>query len=317
MLHLLSEPKEILETHQWLDWSVEETLNTTSPPPPPPPPARPQRSIYVSRHRPRRPFSAICRQNRPCWRDEWSLSWKFQPSPEIARVPCLMFPDDILLFSSSADPLISSQELTHAVTNVYKWLGDRGLKMNVKKTQAKVVLASQALSQEDLTMSVVCCDRQLSTVHSCKYLGVVLDSKLTWAPQKEHLIRKVSSKIGVPYRSSKKLSPDAKRQHYLSVIQSDLVIGSNVFYSSLPQTAKEHLSRLRKRGCMPFSARPHGLRQNLSLEKWNFVPSTYTSGLNFSYTPIDAHTHLPVLYFVNSTNLDLLQTAHTAPLVFS
>ena len=48
--------------------------------------------------------------------------------PEIARVPCLMFSDDILLFSSSADPLTSSQELTHAVTNVYNWLDDRACK---------------------------------------------------------------------------------------------------------------------------------------------------------------------------------------------
>ena len=48
-------------------------------------------------------------------------------------------------------------------------------------------------------------------------------------------------------------------------------------------------------------------------QKW---PKTQIKGgpaLNFSYTPIDAHTHLPVLYFVNSTNLDLIQTAHTAP----
>ena len=232
-----------------------------------------------------------------------------------------MFADDILLFSSSADPLTSSQELTHAVTNVYNWLVDRGLQMNVKKTQAMFVRASQALSQEDLTLSVFCCDRQLSTVHSYKYLGVVLDSKLTWAPHMEHLIRKVSSKIGVLYRSSKKLSTDAKRQYYLSVIQSDLAYGSNAFYSSLPQTAREHLSRLSKRGgargCAPFSARPHGLTQNLSSEKWNFVPSTYASSLNFSCTPIDVHTRLPVLYFVNSTNLDLLQTAHTAPPVLT
>ena len=189
--------------------------------------------------------------------------------------------------------------------------------MNVKKTQAMFVPASQVLSQEDLTLSVFCCDRQISSVHSYKYLGVVLDSKLTWAPHMGHLIRKVSSKIGVLYRSSKKLSTDAKRQYYLSVIQSDLAYGSNAFYSSLPQPAKEHLSRLSKRGCVPFSVRPHGLTQNLSLEKWNFVPSTYASSLNFSYTPIDAHTHLPVLYFVNSTNLDLIQTAHTAPLVLS
>ena len=176
--------------------------------------------------------------------------------PEIARVPCLMFADDILLFSSSADPLTSSQELTHAVTNVYNWLDDRGLQMNVKKTQAMFVPASQVLSQEDLTLSVFCCDRQLSSVHSYKYLGVVLDSKLTWALHMEHLIRKVSSKIGVLYRSSKKLSTDAKRQYYLSVIQSDLAYGSNAFYSSLPQSAKEHLSRLSKRGVRAIFGAP-------------------------------------------------------------
>ena len=48
-------------------------------------------------------------------------------------------------------------------------------------------------------------------------------------------------------RSSKKLSNDAKTQHYLSVIQTDLSYGSKAFYSSLPQTA-EHFSRLSKRG---------------------------------------------------------------------
>ena len=44
------------------------------------------------------------------------------------------------------------------------------------------------------------------------------------------------------------------------MIQSDLAYGSNAFYSSLPQSAKEHLSRLSKRGggggCVPFSAPP-------------------------------------------------------------
>ena len=51
--------------------------------------------------------------------------------------------------------------------------------------------------------------------------------------------------IGVLYSSSKKLSTDAQRQYYLSVIQSDLAYGSNAFYSS--QTAAEHFSRLSKR----------------------------------------------------------------------
>ena len=206
------------------------------------------------------------------------------------------------------------------VTNVYNWLDDRGLQMNVKKTQAMFVRASQALSQEDLTLSVFCCDRQLSTVHSYRYLGVVLDSKLTWAPHMEHLIRKVSSKIGGLYRSSKKLSTDAKRQYYLSVIQSDLAYGSNAFYSSLPQSAKEHLSRLSKRGACHFQRPPPPppwTHTEPLLREMKLCSIDVRFTLNFSYTPIDAHTHLPGLYFVNSTNLDLLQTAHTAPPVLS
>ena len=186
--------------------------------------------------------------------------------PEIAQA-CLMSADDILLFSSSADPLTSSQELTHAVTNVYNWLDDPGFQMNVKKTQPMFVRATQALSKEDLTFSVFCCDRQISTVHSNMYLGVVLDSKLTWEPHMEHMIRKVSAKIGALYRSNKKLSTDAKRQHYLSVIQSDLAYGSNAFYSSLPQSAKEHLSRLSNRGVRAiFSMAPWIHREPLLRE---------------------------------------------------
>ena len=63
-----------------LNWPVgrRTTQLHKPPPPPPPPPARPQWSIYVSCHRPWTPFSALCRQNRPCWRRERSLSWKFQ-----------------------------------------------------------------------------------------------------------------------------------------------------------------------------------------------------------------------------------------------
>ena len=59
-----------------------------------------------------------------------------------------MFADDIVLFSNSADPLTSSQELTHAVMNVYNWLVDRGLQMNVKKTQAIFVRASARRSHK-------------------------------------------------------------------------------------------------------------------------------------------------------------------------
>ena len=169
--------------------------------------------------------------------------------------------------------------------------------MNVKKTQAMFIRASQALSQ-DLTLSVFCCDRQLSTVHSYKYLGVVLDSKLTWAPH--ILIRKVSSKIGVLYRSSKKLSTDAKRQHYLSVIQSDLAYGSNAFFSSLPQSAKEHLSRLSKRV----------VRAIFSVPPWTHTEPLLRE-MKLCSIMITSHTHLSM--HTRTCQFFTLSTEHTSP----
>ena len=68
---------------------------------------------------------------------------------------------------------------------------------------------------------------------------------------------------------------------------------------------KQHLSRLSKRKVRAIFSAPPWTHAEPLLREWNFVPSTYASSLNFSYTPIDAHMHLPVLYFVNSTNLDL------------
>ena len=149
------------------------------------------------------------------------------------------------------------------------------------------VLASQALSQGDLTLSVFSCDRQLSTVNSCKYLGIVLDSNLiNLGAAYGTLDSKGVLEDRSPLQIQQETQHWCKRQYYLSVtvwwIKRVLFVTATISKRTPLQTKRDEVRAI-------FSD-PHGLTQNLSLEKWNFVPSTCAPSLNFSYTPVDAHT---------------------------
>ncbi len=144
--------------------------------------------------------------------------------------------------------------LSDAVSQLHNWLAVRGLQMNVEKTQAMFILPSRMDLPTDVAVS--CSGRPLSVVPSYKYLGLHLDCHLNWSVHIVHIIRKVSAKIAALRRAGKQLTSMAKRQYYISVIQSDLEYGSNAFYSSLPQSAKDQLSRLGKRGIRSIVGAP-------------------------------------------------------------
>ena len=80
---------------------------------------------------------------------------------------------------------------------------------------------------------VYCPGRALETVASYKYLGVFLDSELSWRHHIDHVLRKVSRKIFALRTAGSQLTLKSRRQYYVSVIQPDLEYGSTAFSSSL------------------------------------------------------------------------------------
>ena len=97
--------------------------------------------------------------------------------PDSVGSSCLLLADDILLYCSSKNPDEIAAKLSSDVTKLHKWLGIRGLTMNVQKTKAMFVYPSR---HDNLSadIEVECCGRPLDIVKSYKYLGVMLDSDL-------------------------------------------------------------------------------------------------------------------------------------------
>ena len=168
--------------------------------------------------------------------------------PGSVSVPCILFADDILLFCSGFHACEIARCLSDSTTSLHAWLTQRGLQMNVNKTQAMFILPRGSNRSTTIDINITCGSRFLEIVSYYKYLGVILDENLTWEHHLLHITKKVSQKIGALARASQQLTINAKRTFYLSVLASDIEYGSNAFYSSLSTAFKEKLVQLSKRG---------------------------------------------------------------------
>ena len=92
-----------------------------------------------------------------------------------------------------------------------------------------------------------CCDATLSIVNEYKYLGVIIDSTLSWEAHVDCVVSKVAKKIGTLRRAGNSLTQAARRQYYLSVIQSDLQYGTNAYWTTLTNARQNRLIRSSKR----------------------------------------------------------------------
>ena len=88
-----------------------------------------------------------------------------------------------------------------------------------------------------------CCDATLSIVNEYKYLGVIIDSTLSWEAHVDSVVSKVAKKIGTLRRAGNSLTQAARRQYYLSVIQSDLQYGTNAYWTTLTNARQNRLIR--------------------------------------------------------------------------
>ena len=114
------------------------------------------------------------------------------------------------------------------------------------KTDLKVTRTDFTELTDDVL--VYCHGRALETVASYKYLGVFLDSELSWRHHIDHVLRKVSRKIFALRTAGSQLTLKSRRQYYVSVIQPDLEYGSTAFSSSLSAREKARLFQASRKG---------------------------------------------------------------------
>ena len=101
-----------------------------------------------------------------------------------------LFADDTVLFIAKPN-LKQAETLLNLELNVLDgWLKYKKLALNINKT--KYMIISNKNNQEQLCISIN--QEQIANTSELKYLGIIIDNKLTFGPHIDNVIAKVAKK---------------------------------------------------------------------------------------------------------------------------
>ena len=153
-----------------------------------------------------------------------------------------MYADDLFLYVRGRVISAARDLLAEALGMMIPWLKPLGFKISIAKCQFSVFTRSRD-DLSDLVLPVE--GRDLPCLGGIKYLGVVLDRRLTWAPHirmiSERAIRAISV-IRVLARVISGITPSLLLVAYRNLVRSTLEWGSPLF-SSAPRWTLRLLDR--------------------------------------------------------------------------
>ena len=126
-----------------------------------------------------------------------------------------MFADDTTLFHSSRILTQLINIINTELTNVVNWLNANRLSLNVDKTNF-MVFRPKVKNQECPNIQIN--GSEIKEVSSAKFLGVIIDNKMSWAEHINHISRKVLKSIDVIIKARKSFDNDTLLNLYSALI---------------------------------------------------------------------------------------------------
>jgi hypothetical protein len=184
------------------------------------------------------------------------LLWCLVVDDLIARlsgdgVYCQGYADDICLLVMGKFPNTVSELMQGALHTVEKWCGRVGLSVNPDKTDMVVFTMRRKLDGffEPLFFGVT-----LHRSRAVKYLGVILDSRLSWREHVKTKVMKAHNLLWACRRAFGKtwgLQPKVVYWLYVSIIRSSITFASLVWWPGCQTaSAKKQLSRIQRSACL-------------------------------------------------------------------
>ena len=131
------------------------------------------------------------------------------------KLKFLLFADDTTIYIQGRDLNLIKRTLNLELKHVSNWMKCNKLTLNISKTH--FMLSSPLLSQS-ININVFMDNVLLQQVEECKFLGIILDSKLKWKSQISSTITRISKLTGVFFKLRNTLTHECLRQIYLSLV---------------------------------------------------------------------------------------------------
>lgn len=149
-----------------------------------------------------------------------------------------LFADDTALFYSRPDAQTVVEEINDDLKILSNYLASNMLSLNVSKTKYMIFRSPRKLI--DRHSSVVLNSYCIEEVSSFKYLGLLLDTTLSWTIHIQHVERKVSSLCGILRKVSNFVPRSVLLKFYFAHIHSTF----NYLIVAWGRACKSHLRKL-------------------------------------------------------------------------
>lgn len=142
-----------------------------------------------------------------------------------------LFADDTIMYIAGSDAQDVQHKLSEDLKNVTKWLQQNKLALNATKTKAMMLgKEGQKTKWKNEGFCIKIEGVNIEIVNSFKYLGIIVDDKLSFGEHIEYICKKVSKKLGVLSRCSHFLSKWARETIYNCIILPHFHFASTILY---------------------------------------------------------------------------------------
>jgi len=129
----------------------------------------------------------------------------------------IRFADDTNLFMSGRNINEMLESINEELQHIYIWLKVNKLSLNIKKTQFMIFSKKRSKSDRpEISLNID--GKPISETNQTKFLGVIIDNKLSWKEHVRHISGKVSKGIGIIIKLRPYLSQKAIKSMYYSFV---------------------------------------------------------------------------------------------------
>ena len=154
----------------------------------------------------------------------------------------ILFADDTNLFYRGKDLTVLVQEINNELSQISLWLKSNKLSLNIKKTHFMVFRRRKI--DGDIKINID--DDEIDRVYKTKFLGVIIDHKITWKEHVTYVSGKMSRSIGILIKARNCLIKHAMMTLYYSFIYPYMTYCNNVWGSTYKSNT-ERVYNIQKR----------------------------------------------------------------------
>ena len=154
----------------------------------------------------------------------------------------LSFADDTTIYCSETTLDDNRKKATSELTKILDWLHANRLSLNINKTNF-TIFGPQCSARDYSSCTIRLNGQYIKHVNECKFLGIYLDTHLTWKRHIEKISFKISSAIFAINRAKDFLSKQALRCLYFALVHSHLTYGIHVWGNSVNIKKNNHSAK--------------------------------------------------------------------------